>query len=57
MSGDDSGDRRWWDRRTSGQREEWNCRLELFHTNPLDVPLDEWVTELAFRLADETGTG
>ncbi|GEL22079.1 DNA gyrase inhibitor [Pseudonocardia sulfidoxydans NBRC 16205] len=30
----------------------WSCRLELFHTHPAEVPIDAWVTELAFELAD-----
>jgi effector-binding domain-containing protein len=30
----------------------WGCRLEIFHTHPAEVPIDAWVTELAFRLAD-----
>lgn len=30
----------------------WGCRLEIFHTHPMEVPIDAWVTELAFRLAD-----
>jgi effector-binding domain-containing protein len=32
--------------------DRWTCRLELFHTHPLEVPIDAWVTELAFKLAD-----
>ncbi|HSU36970.1 MAG TPA: GyrI-like domain-containing protein [Propionibacteriaceae bacterium] len=33
--------------------DHWECRLELYLTDPADEPdLNEWVTELAFKLAD-----
>lgn len=33
--------------------ERWVCRLEIYLTDPATVPdLDDWVTELAFKLAD-----
>ncbi len=33
--------------------DRWACRLEIYLTDPVDVPnLDEWETELAFKLAD-----
>lgn len=31
--------------------DRWGCRLEAFHTHPMEVPIDAWVTELSFRLA------
>jgi hypothetical protein len=33
--------------------DHWECRLELYLTDPADQPdLNLWVTELAFKLAD-----
>ncbi|RZT83264.1 GyrI-like small molecule binding protein [Pseudonocardia sediminis] len=48
--GEEHGHR--WDveRRPDGDR--WGCRLEAFHSNPMEVSIDAWVTELTFRLAD-----
>jgi hypothetical protein len=35
--------------------ERWGCRLEIYHTDPLEQPdMNAWRTELAFRLADGT---
>ena len=32
--------------------DKWACRLEIYLTDPVDVPnMDEWETELAFKLA------
>ncbi|MEV4532221.1 GyrI-like domain-containing protein [Asanoa sp. NPDC049518] len=28
----------------------WRCRLEIYHSNPAEVPVDKWETELAFLL-------
>lgn len=39
-----------WDVSPDGRR--WGARLEAFHTNPMEVSgPDEWVTEVAIRLA------
>jgi effector-binding domain-containing protein len=33
--------------------EEWACRLEVYHTDPTDIPdMSRWHTDLLFRLAD-----
>ncbi|MBW0103099.1 GyrI-like domain-containing protein [Pseudonocardia sp. KRD291] len=41
-----------WDVERGPDGDRWGCRLEAFHTHPMEVPIDAWVTELAFRLAD-----
>jgi effector-binding domain-containing protein len=28
----------------------WRCRLEIYHSNPAEVAIDKWETELAFLL-------
>jgi effector-binding domain-containing protein len=28
----------------------WRCRLEIYHSNPAEVAVDKWETELAFLL-------
>jgi effector-binding domain-containing protein len=44
-----------WDVSDSPVGERWGCRLEIYHTNPLEQPdMNAWRTELAFRLADGT---
>ncbi len=41
-----------WDVTGTDEGDRWGCRLEIYHTNPAEVPdPDEWETELAFRLA------
>lgn len=41
------------DQHPTDQGDVWGCRLEIYQTNPLDVPdTAHWVTTLAFRLAD-----
>lgn len=43
-----------WDAASTGDGERWGCRLEIYHTNPAEVPdPNRWETELAFRLLDE----
>lgn len=33
--------------------EHWGSRVEFYRTNPAEEPdMNEWVTQLAFRLAD-----
>lgn len=42
-----------WDVSPSPEGERWRCRLEIYHTDPAERPdMNEWETELAFRLAD-----
>ena len=41
-----------WDVEAGPGGDHWGCRLEAFHTHPMEVPIDAWVTELSFRLAD-----
>jgi effector-binding domain-containing protein len=44
-----------WDMSDSPVGERWGCRLEIYHTDPLEQPdMNAWRTELAFRLADGT---
>ena len=44
-----------WDMNDSPVGERWGCRLEIYHTDPLEQPdMNAWRTELAFRLADGT---
>ncbi|HTF40574.1 MAG TPA: GyrI-like domain-containing protein [Propionibacteriaceae bacterium] len=44
-----------WDVSDSPVGERWGCRLEIYHTDPLEQPdMNAWRTELAFRLADGT---
>ena len=44
-----------WDMNGSPVGERWGCRLEIYHTDPLEQPdMNAWRTELAFRLADGT---
>jgi effector-binding domain-containing protein len=41
-----------WDMTPDGPSERWGCRLEIYHTDPLEQPdMNAWRTELAFRLA------
>lgn len=40
-----------WDVSQSEAGERWACRLEIYHSEP-GQDMDEWQTELAFRLAD-----
>jgi hypothetical protein len=41
------------DEHPSAEGDVWGCRLEFYETNPAEVPdLSQWVTTLAFRLAD-----
>ncbi|MET0187658.1 MAG: GyrI-like domain-containing protein [Pseudonocardia sediminis] len=41
-----------WDVTAGPDGDHWGCRLEAFHSHPMEVPIDAWVTELSFRLAD-----
>lgn len=42
-----------WDMNDSPIGERWGCRLEIYHSDPVDDPdMNTWRTELAFRLAD-----
>jgi effector-binding domain-containing protein len=42
-----------WDMADTAEGQRWGCRLEIYHTNPAEVPDPaRWETELAFRLAD-----
>ena len=42
-----------WDVSPSDAGERWGCRLENYLTDPdVEPNMDNWVTELAFRLAD-----
>jgi effector-binding domain-containing protein len=44
-----------WDMSNSPVGERWGCRLEIYHTDPVEEPhMNAWRTELAFRLADGT---
>jgi effector-binding domain-containing protein len=44
-----------WYMNDSPAGERWGCRLEIYHTDPLEQPdMNAWRTELAFRLADGT---
>jgi effector-binding domain-containing protein len=44
-----------WDMHDSPAGERWGCRIEIYHTDPLEQPdMNAWRTELAFRLADGT---
>ena len=49
-------DLRWrWDMNDTPIGERWGCRIEIYHTDPLEQPdMNAWRTELAFRLADGT---
>lgn len=41
------------DRWTSERGEHWRCRVEFYNTDPAVEPNpDNWVTDLAFKLAD-----
>jgi effector-binding domain-containing protein len=43
-----------WDMTPSPEGERWGARLEIYHSDPATEPdMTKWVTELAFRLADE----
>jgi len=43
-----------WDRYDGAEGEHWGARLEFYLTDPADEPdINNWVTELAFRLAGE----
>jgi effector-binding domain-containing protein len=49
--GDEQGLR--WDVRYTDDREVWGCRLESYLSDPREYPdLDDWDTDLVFRLAD-----
>ena len=41
-----------WDMTPTADGDRWGARLETFHTHPAEVAIDDWVTELAFRLAE-----
>jgi effector-binding domain-containing protein len=42
-----------WDMHDSPLGERWGCRLEIYHSDPVEDPdMHTWRTELAFRLAD-----
>jgi effector-binding domain-containing protein len=42
-----------WDMSDSPVGERWGCRLEIYHSDPVEDPdMNTWRTELAFRLAD-----
>ncbi|MEH1122934.1 GyrI-like domain-containing protein [Micromonospora sp. CPCC 206061] len=42
-----------WDVTDTDAGQRWGCRLEIYHTNPLEEPdMNRWECELAFRLAD-----
>lgn len=41
-----------WDVSPSPDGERWGCRLEIYHDEP-GQDMNEWETELAFRLADQ----
>jgi effector-binding domain-containing protein len=44
-----------WDVNDTPIGERWGCRIEIYHTDPLEQPdMNAWRTELAFRLADST---
>ncbi len=46
-----------WDKLDSVEGERWAARLEFYLTNPDDEPdMAKWETELAFRVADQTGS-
>ncbi len=40
-----------WDASPTPDGDRWASRLESYQSEP-DVPMDDWVTELAFKLAD-----
>jgi effector-binding domain-containing protein len=42
-----------WDVSPSPQGDRWGCRLEIYRDEP-GQDMNEWETELAFRLADQT---
>lgn len=42
-----------WDATDVAAGRQWGCRLEVMKTNPAEQPdMNQWETELAFRLAD-----
>ena len=42
-----------WDVTDTERGQRWNCRLEIFRTDPREQPdPNNWETDLAFRLAD-----
>ena len=44
-----------WDLRPGEGGERWGSRLELYLTDPAEEPdMSKWVTQLAFRLADQS---
>jgi effector-binding domain-containing protein len=50
--GEDAGVR--WDAVETPAGTRWGCRLELYLTDPAEQPdMTQWVTQLAFRLAEE----
>jgi effector-binding domain-containing protein len=40
-----------WDVTSAAEGERWGCRLEIYHDEP-GQDMNEWETELAFKLAD-----
>jgi effector-binding domain-containing protein len=47
-----------WDMSLSDEGERWGCRMEIYHTDPRDEPdMNKWETQLAFRIADDSGVG
>jgi hypothetical protein len=41
-----------WDVRETEGGQRWGARLEIYETDPAQEPdMNQWVTELAFRLA------
>ncbi|GAA1890638.1 GyrI-like domain-containing protein [Asanoa iriomotensis] len=38
------------DHHDSPSGDVWHCRLEIYHSNPAEVAIDKWETELAFLL-------
>ena len=42
-----------WDVRQTEDGDRWGARLEIYESDPAQEPdMDQWVTDLAFRLAD-----
>jgi hypothetical protein len=43
-----------WDMTPGADGDRWACRLEIYLTDPRQEPdMSKWVTQLAFRLADQ----
>jgi RNA polymerase sigma-70 factor, ECF subfamily len=45
-----------WDVTSTPDGEQWGRRLEIYHDEP-GQDMNEWETELAFKLAGQCGTG